>query len=196
MQGVYLVAGLGNPGVAYDGTRHNAGFLAVDCLCRRIGCKLKAERRFEARCGRGPLAGKETLFCQPQTFMNISGKAVANLVSFYKIELDRVLIVADDADLELGRIRLRLRGSSGGHNGLKSVEQALRTECYARLKIGVGRREQCSVRRHVLGRFEEREREVLARVLERAADAVAAAVGEGFETAMNRYNGLAASAAD
>lgn len=196
MQGAYLVAGLGNPGAAYADTRHNAGFLAVDGLCRRIGCELKLKRSFEARCGKGNLAGKTVIFCQPQTFMNLSGRAVAKLASFYKIAFGRMLILADDVDLELGMIRLRRRGSSGGHKGLKSVEKELGTEHYARLKIGIGRRKQGSVHGHVLGRFEEGERELLACVLERAADQAVAAVTEGFEAAMSRYNGLVAKTAD
>lgn len=196
MQGAYLVAGLGNPGMAYADTRHNAGFLAVDALCRRIGCELKPEPSLDAQCGKGSLAGKKVIFCQPQTYMNLSGRAVAKLASFYKIDLVRILILADDVDLELGVIRLRRRGSSGGHKGLKSVEKELGTERYARLKIGVGRRKQGSVHGHVLGRFEERERQLLACVLERAADQVVAAVAEGFEAAMSRYNGLVAKTAD
>ncbi len=196
MQGAYLVAGLGNPGAAYTDTRHNAGFLAVDGLCRRIGCELKPERPFEARCGRGNLAGQKVIFCQPQTFMNLSGRAVAKLSSFYKIDVGRILILADDVDLELGTIRLRRRGSSGGHNGLKSVEKELGTAHYARVKIGIGRRKPGSVHGHVLGRFEEDERELLDCVLERAADQVIAAVTEGFEAAMSRYNGLIVRTAD
>ena len=196
MQDAYLVVGLGNPGAAYADTRHNAGFLAVEGLRRRIDCELKLERSFESRCGKGSLASKKVILCQPQTFMNLSGRAVAKLVSFYKIDLGRILILADDVDLDLGMIRMRLRGSSGGHKGLHSVEKELGTERYARLKIGIGRRRQGSVHGHVLGRFEEGERELLACVLERAAEQAVVAVTEGFEAAMSRYNGLVAKMAD
>ena len=196
MKDAYLIAGLGNPGKNYVNTRHNAGFLAIDCLCRRIGCELKLKPALEARCGGGSLAGQKVLLCQPQTFMNLSGRAMAKLTSFYKIGVGRILILADDVDGELGKIRLRRRGSSGGHKGLQSIEEELGTDCYARLKIGIGRRKTGSVSQHVLGRFEESERKLLACVLERVADQVVAAVTKGLESAMSLYNGLVTKTAD
>ncbi len=193
MHDVYLVVGLGNPGTSYAGTRHNAGFLAVERLGERMACPFRTENRFDARCGKGGLGGAEVLLCQPLTFMNRSGRSVARVVSYYKIDLARVLVVTDDLDLELGTVRLRLRGSSGGHNGLRSVAQELGTEQFARLKIGIGRRGGGSVLGHVLGRFDSRERELLELVLERVSDQVAAAVNEGFELAMAQYNGRVAT---
>ncbi|MCS1407111.1 MAG: Peptidyl-tRNA hydrolase [Verrucomicrobia subdivision 3 bacterium] len=196
MQGAYLVAGLGNPGAAYANTRHNAGFLAVERLGGRVGGEIQPERKFEACIGRGILADREVLFCQPQTFMNLSGRSISRILSFYKIEISHLLVLVDDVDLELGVIRLRRRGSSGGHNGLKSVAKELGTEQYARLKIGIGRQGSGSVHGYVLGRFADFENELLTEVLDRVADQVYTAVTEGFEAAMNRYNGLVTKAVD
>lgn len=189
MQETYLVVGLGNPGAEYRNTRHNAGFLAVDRLCERFACDLKAESKFSALVGRATIAGQPALLVQPQTFMNASGKSVGKLLAFYKLDLSRLIVIVDDADLDLGAIRLRLQGSSGGHNGLKSISNVVGSNEYARLKVGIGRQVVGELHRHVLGPFEASERNLVEQVLDRVVDQVQAAVSVGLETAMNRFNG-------
>ena len=189
MQDAFLVVGLGNPGVKYENTRHNAGFLAVECLCERWGVALKPETKFNALVGRGFCGERQVILCQPQTYMNASGKSVAKLVNYFKIKSRDLMVMVDDADLELGTIRLRARGSSGGHNGLKSIASVLGGDDYARLKIGIGRQVKGVLHQHVLGRFETGEMELLERVLDKVVSQVQLAISDGVEVAMNRFNG-------
>src|SRR3569833_560194 len=136
MDAVHLVAGLGNPGAKYSRTRHNAGFLAVEYLGKRFAANWKNEPKFQSRAARIKVAGREVILCEPQTYMNASGEAIAPLAAFYKVERGRMLVLVDDADLPLGQIRLRPEGSSGGHHGLESIEQHLGGRNFARLRIG------------------------------------------------------------
>ncbi len=189
MQDTYLVVGLGNPGAEYRNTRHNVGFLAVDRLCERFDCELEAESKFSALVGRTTIADRPTLLVQPQTFMNASGKTVGKLQAFYKLELSRMIVIVDDADLDLGAVRLRLRGSSGGHNGLKSISSVVGSTEFARLKLGIGRQVVGELHRHVLAPFETGEWNLMERVLDRVVDQVQMAVSDGLEAAMNRFNG-------
>lgn len=190
MQDAWAVVGLGNPGEKYRNTRHNAGFLAIDRLSRELGVELSWEQKFESLVARGTLAEQTIVVCQPHTFMNASGKAVGKLLRFHKIEIQRLIVVVDDADLELGMVRLRPKGSSGGHNGLKSISSVIGTDDYARLRVGIGRRAGGELHQHVLGRFSTREQDLVERVLDRVNDQVYTVLTEGLEKAMNRYNGL------
>jgi len=133
MESLHLVVGLGNPGAEYLRTRHNAGFLVVEELARRASASWHFEKKFDARVAKLERGGQRILFVQPQTFMNLSGESAGGLMGFYQVPLDRLLVVTDDADLPLGEIRLRPKGSSGGHHGLESVEQHLGTRQYARI---------------------------------------------------------------
>ncbi|MCL4180573.1 MAG: aminoacyl-tRNA hydrolase [Verrucomicrobia bacterium] len=194
MENLYLIVGLGNPGKRYERTRHNAGFLAVDRLVRRWSLAWATEARFDARSARVDREGRRVLLVQPQTFMNRSGDAVGRYVTYYRVALDRMLVVVDDADLELGTLRLKPRGSSGGHHGLESIESQLGTREYARLRIGIGRRREGprEITDYVLGRFEPSEWRGFERVLERSADQMECWMAEGMSVAMNRYNGVLA----
>jgi peptidyl-tRNA hydrolase, PTH1 family len=194
MENLYLIVGLGNPGKRYERTRHNAGFLAVDRLARRWSLAWATEARFDARSARVDREGRRVLLVQPQTFMNLSGDAVGRYVTYYRVALDRMLVVVDDADLELGTLRLKPRGSSGGHHGLESIESRLGTREYARLRIGIGRRPEGprEITDYVLGRFEPSEWRGFERVLERSADQMECWMAEGMSVAMNRYNGVLA----
>ena len=184
---VKLVAGLGNPGAEYRGTRHNVGFEVLDALAARHGLSWSVEG--PALTARWRRLDDHVLFVKPTTFMNLSGEAVGALMRYYRVELPDVLIVCDDVNLDLGRLRVRLSGSEGGHNGLKSVAQHLATTDYARLRIGVGRGD---VRRdladHVLARFEPEERPGVADAIARAADAVEMFVSDGPARVMNTFN--------
>jgi len=179
------IVGLGNPGAEYAATRHNVGFEVVDELARRWQVKLKKWRKV------GMLAlakDHDALLMEPTTFMNLSGEAVLSVGSFYKVDPADWLIVVDDVNLPLGRVRMRKMGSAGGHNGLKSVIQHLGSD-FARLRIGVGRGDpKWDLADHVLARFEPEERRSVEEAIGRAADAVETFVTEGIEPAMNRFN--------
>jgi PTH1 family peptidyl-tRNA hydrolase len=190
---VKLVAGLGNPGDRYRGTRHNAGFEVVDRLARAEGVAFDAgDRDRVALTARWRRDGEVVLLAKPLTFMNVSGQAVRGLVDFYKIDLADVLVVSDDVNLPLGRMRARGSGSEGGHNGLRSVAEWLGTEAYARLRVGVGRGADGEPRRelssHVLSGFEPEELPVIERAIGRAAEAVRLWIVEGLGPMMNVFN--------
>ena len=185
---MFLIVGLGNPGRRYDGTRHNIGFDVVDELARRHRAEWEAAPRgVEALVARWRLA--ETVFVKPLTFMNLSGQAIVGLLQFYKIDPSGLLVVVDDVNLELGRLRIRSRGSAGGHNGLKSVIAAGGSEEFARLRIGVGRGDgRRDLADHVLAKFDAEERTIVAETVSRTADAVELFIAEGIGPVMNRYN--------
>jgi PTH1 family peptidyl-tRNA hydrolase len=191
MEHLRLIVGLGNPGAEYARTRHNAGFLLADALASRWRARWSLERKFQsrlARCGRGE---SRVLLCQPQTFMNASGEAVAALMRFYQATPDGLLVVVDDADLPLGEIRLRPGGGSGGHHGLESLAQHLGTQAFARLRVGIGRRSGArEITGHVLGRFDADEAVALDEVLRAAADQVECWLDAGIQKAMNSFNGV------
>ncbi len=183
-----IVAGLGNPGGQYRGTRHNVGFEVVDLLAKRHGLAFEAAPA-DAVQAKWRTNGEVVLVAKALTFMNLSGPAIAELVRYYRVSLADLLIVSDDVNLPLGRLRLRPGGSEGGHNGLRSVADALGTVDYPRLRIGVGRGDaQRDLADHVLARFEADEQSGIEGAIARAADAVEAWIQQGFETAMNAYN--------
>ena len=183
-----LIVGLGNPGRRYQGTRHNIGFDVVDALAARHRAEWEnAPRDIDGVTARWRTA--DTILAKPLTFMNLSGGAVVGLLQFYKVELADMLVVVDDVNLELGRLRTRGGGSAGGHNGLKSVIASLGTEEFARLRIGVGRGDdRRDLADHVTAKFERDERENVAAATGRAADAVELFIAEGIGPVMNQFN--------
>jgi PTH1 family peptidyl-tRNA hydrolase len=186
-----LIFGLGNPGGKYGGTRHNVGFDVVDELCAAQGGGVSAPREYcEADCRMAALgAGKKNvLLAKPLTYMNLSGDAVGLLLGKYQLPADRCLVIVDDFNIPLGKIRLRKEGSPGGHNGLKSVSEEI-GQGYPRLRIGIGPLPSgISVIDFVLGRFDDAEREKIGSAIKAAAEAVMFLVENGVEAAMNRYN--------
>ena len=191
MESLYLIVGLGNPGGEYARTRHNAGFMVVEQLADVSKAGWNLEKKFNARVAKGEWSGRKVLLVEPQTFMNLSGETVGVLMSFYRVPLSQMLVVADDADLPLGEIRLRGKGSSGGHHGLESIEQHVGSREFARLKVGIGRTVdgQREITGHVLGKFSAPENKLLEKVLHRSALQAECWVNEGLEKAMNRFNG-------
>jgi PTH1 family peptidyl-tRNA hydrolase len=185
----YLVVGLGNPGGRYRNTRHNAGGMAIEHLARKHTIAMDA-RRANALVGTGSIEGTEVTLAIPQTFMNVSGESIGPLARRTNTPVSKVLIVYDDLDLPLGKTRLRPYGSAGGHNGMRSVITALRTDRFPRLRIGIGRPEASGrdAIGHVLGRFSSDEEAMLNEALSRTAECVEALVGEGLERAMNKFN--------
>lgn len=187
---MHLVVGLGNPGADYAKTRHNAGFLLLDKLAEQWKTNWANEKKFLARLAKTERSGKKVLLCEPQTFMNLSGEAVGSLVSYYQVPLANILVVVDDADLPFGEIRLRPGGGSGGHHGLDSVAQHLGTKAYARLRIGIGRRNEArEITGYVLGKFDASENGLLGKILDRAANQVEGWLAHGLQKAMNQFNG-------
>jgi len=191
METLHLIVGLGNPGAEYAKTRHNAGFLLVEKLAEQWRANWSNERKFNARIARGESGGKRVLLCEPQTFMNLSGEAVGSLVKFYQVPLPNFLVVVDDADLPLGEIRLRPGGGgSGGHHGLDSVAQHLGSREFARLRIGIGRKDGArEIVNHVLGKFDADENGLLEKVLARAVGQVDCWLNAGLQKAMSQFNG-------
>ncbi len=192
MESLHLIVGLGNPGAEYVQTRHNAGFLLVEKLASRWRMDWTVERKFTARVARGETHGKRVLLCQPQTFMNLSGESVGEITGFYRLPIARLVVAVDDADLPFGEIRLRPGGSSGGHHGLESIEQHLGSREFARLRIGIGRRDGArQITGHVLGKFEAAESGLLENILERAASQMECWLDAGLQKAMSQFNGIA-----
>ena len=185
-----LVVGLGNPGREYERTRHNIGFEVVDELAARIGAEFRRSLRFAAHLADGRVAADAILIAKPTTYMNASGVAVGALAGRKGIQPVDVLVVVDDVDIELGRLRIRAKGSAGGHNGLKSVIAALGTDEFVRVRVGVGRPDGGGeMVDHVLSRFLPGEKELAGQMVKRAADAVETWWRDGLVKAMNSFNG-------
>ncbi|HET9014371.1 MAG TPA: aminoacyl-tRNA hydrolase [Thermomicrobiaceae bacterium] len=182
-----MIAGLGNPGRKYAGTRHNIGFLVVDELARRLP-RGENRRRFDSQLTETSTPGARVVLLKPETFMNLSGNAVSAAARWYRVPPERVLLVHDDMDLPFGQLRLRPGGSSGGHNGVTSVIQQLGTERIPRLRIGIGRPELGTTISYVLNRFTRDEERALPDVVANAADAALSWERDGIEVAMNLYN--------
>ena len=192
MESLHLIVGLGNPGAEYARTRHNAGFLVAEELASRASADWNFENKFNARTAKRELGGKRTLLVEPQTFMNSSGEAVYALLNFYRVPVSHLLVVVDDADLPLGELRLRPKGSPGGHHGLESIEKHIGSPEYARLKVGIGRTRdgRREITSFVLGKFNSDETKLLEKVLQRAADQAECWVTDGVQKAMNQFNGV------
>ena len=187
----WLVVFLGNPGKKYDGSRHNIGFRTADALEKREHIKI-AKLRFNALTATGELGGEKVLFMKPQTFMNLSGNAVAPAAAYYRIPADHVIVVSDDMSLPVGKLHIRAKGSAGGHNGLKSIIAALGTDEIPRIKIGVGvpppEAGEQEIINWVLGGFAGKDADIIAETCEKACDALPVLIGEGAEKAMNKFN--------
>jgi PTH1 family peptidyl-tRNA hydrolase len=183
-----IVVGLGNPGAKYQGTRHNVGFDVVDYLAAGKGVG-RPQTRFQSEVAEWLEAGEKVLLVKPQTFMNLSGRAVRQLLDFYQLPPAELLVVCDDVNLPLGRLRVRARGTHGGHNGLRDIQAHLGTTEYARLRIGVGAADEgADLADHVLSRFRPTERAAVEDAVARAAQAVVCWVAHGVEATMNRFN--------
>ena len=191
MENVFLIVGLGNPGADYAKTRHNAGFLLVEKLAGQWRSDWSNERKFQARVARAERGGRTVLLAEPQTFMNLpAASRWARWCGFTSCRWNGLLVVVDDADLPLGEIRLRPGGGTGGHHGLESVMQHLGSREYARLRIGIGRKDGArQITGHVLGRFGAAESALLEQVLERAASQLECWLDAGIQKAMSQFNG-------
>lgn len=184
---MYVIVGLGNPTDKYKGTRHNIGFDAVDEIANRFGIKVNTARH-KALCGTGVIDGEKVVIVKPQTFMNLSGESVRAVCDFYKVDVKEELIVLyDDISLDVGHIRIRAKGSAGGHNGIKNIIAHLGTQDFKRIKIGVGANEGDLIK-HVLGKFDKKDREAVDAAINDAASAAVVMMSEDIQAAMNKYN--------
>ena len=185
-----LIVGLGNPGNKYKLTRHNIGFLVLEEFARQNNIRFRSHRKFRAFIGEGVIGRENTYLAMPQTFMNLSGHSVRSIVNWLEIGLDNVLLIVDDIALGLGTLRVRQKGSDGGHKGLRSVIDSLGTNEFSRMRIGImGRRAVRDCSRYVLDRFIKREQKLLPEVLDRSSQACECWIKEGVQITMNRYNG-------
>lgn len=186
---MYIIVGLGNPGRQYAHTRHNVGFDTIDVLADRYGIPVDAKKH-KALYGRGVIEGQKVILAKPQTFMNLSGESVRELIDFYKIdETEELIVVYDDISLEPGQLRLRAKGSAGGHNGIKNIIAHLGGQVFKRIKVGIGEKPRgFDLADYVLSRFSKAERELVGESLERAADAVVKIIAGDMDAAMNEYN--------
>ncbi|MBR0366436.1 MAG: aminoacyl-tRNA hydrolase [Clostridia bacterium] len=186
---MYIVAGLGNPGKNYEMTRHNIGFHTIDYIADEVGAKIK-KLKYKALYGEAVIGGEKVLLIKPQTFMNNSGESIVEFVSFFKVPIENVIIISDDVSLEAGRIRVRGKGSAGGHNGLKSIIYHLNSDNFPRVRIGVGapKHEDYDLADYVLGRFGKDEIPLFEDTIKKAYGAVCEIISRGYESAMNKYN--------
>ena len=182
-----IVAGLGNPGAQYANTPHSVGFEVVDALAAAAGVAWDERRQFKCLMARVTIAGQPVLLVKPQTFMNLSGESVAPVVKYHNATAADLLVVHDDIDLPLGRMRIRKGGSCGGHNGVRNIIERIGTQDFARLKLGVGK-DRSNVVGFVLGKFHPDARKVMDLVVAEAAKAVSAVVSQGADSAMNAFN--------
>ena len=183
-----IIAGLGNPGTKYAGSRHNIGFAVTEELAERHGIRL-TDGKFRGRYGTGIIGGVKVMIVQPMTFMNESGACIGPLASYFNAEPEDVLVVYDDVALDTGRLRIRKSGSAGGHNGMKSIISHLGSQDFPRVRVGVGKKpEQMDLADHVLGHFPKEELPVIREAVKEAADAVEAILADGIDIAMNKFN--------
>ena len=186
---MYIIAGLGNPSSKYEHTRHNVGFDAIDYIADKHGIKVDITKH-KALCGAGIIGGHKVVLIKPQTFMNLSGEAIAAICNFYKIDTEEELIVIyDDISLDVGRLRLRAKGSAGGHNGIKSIINLIGSDKFKRIKTGVGDKPaQYDLADYVLGHFSPAERKIINETFEKVDEAVECIISEGMDRAMCKFN--------
>jgi peptidyl-tRNA hydrolase, PTH1 family len=188
MAELFLITGLGNPGKKYAITRHNAGFLVVDKMADELSGQFKSHGAL-AQIAQVNFAGRILLLAKPQTFMNLSGQAVSGLLNYFKIPLDNLLVIVDDANLPLGKLRIRPQGSTGGHNGLKSIAEHLNSQNFARLRLGIDSAGvDKNLRDYVLAKFAKAEQEIVNQMLDQAVETIKVFVQDGIDSAMNRFN--------
>lgn len=186
---MYLIAGLGNPGREYEMTRHNIGFAVIDYLADKNRVKVN-KLKFKALYGEMQIAGEKVYLIKPQTYMNLSGESIGAFADFFKVPPENIIIINDDIALETDKLRIRAKGSAGGHNGLKSIIYHLRVDTFPRIRMGVGapKQEGYELADYVLGRFTKDEIPVMEDAIIRAADAACTIIQNGVDTAMNRFN--------
>lgn len=186
---MYIIAGLGNPGREYENTRHNTGFMVIDEAAGKYNISV-TEKKHKALIGKGFIGGQKVILVKPQTYMNLSGESIREVIDYYKIdEKAELIVVSDDISLEAGAIRIRKRGSAGGHNGLKNIILHLGHDEFQRIRMGVGEKtHEYELIDYVLGRFDEEDSKLMAASVKEAVDAIEVMITDGPDAAMNRFN--------
>ena len=187
---MYIIVGLGNPGDKYAHTHHNAGFDTVTLLADRMGVSLN-KGKCKATLGEGRVGNERVVLALPQTFMNLSGESVVELMNWYKVDMDHLVVVYDDIDLEPGRVRFRAKGSAGTHNGMRNIVYLTGSQAFPRVRVGIGKPEHAGqeLAAHVLGKYPPEQRQLMFDAFTRAADAIRTVIADGVDKAMAQYNG-------
>lgn len=186
----YLIVGLGNPGFQYEKTKHNVGFEVIDSLCKKLNISLLSNK-FNGIYSKFILDNKEVYISKPQTYMNLSGEFVSKFINFYKIPISNVLVVYDDLDSEIGKLKVKKKGSSGGQNGIKNIINLLKTEEIKRIKIGISRPEKnISISGYVLSKFRIEDRPTIDMIIDKASEAILFYLNNDFAQTMNKFNGI------
>lgn len=184
---MYIIVGLGNPGKQYENTRHNMGFIAVDRLAERCGIKVN-KIKHKALVGEGRISGQKVVLVKPQTFMNLSGNSVREVLEYYKEEPEHLIVIYDDIDIAVGSVRLRKKGSAGTHNGMRSILYDIQSDQFPRLRIGIGADRRMPLDKYVLGGFTKEEKPLLAEAVDRGVAALETLLAEGIDIAMSQCN--------
>ena len=186
---MFIIVGLGNPTAEYAGTRHNVGFDVIDAIADKYNISV-TERKHRAFCGKGMIAGQKVILVKPQTYMNLSGESVRSVLDFYKVDVEtELLVIFDDVSLDVGQLRIRKKGSAGGHNGIKNIIQHLGTNVFRRIKVGVGEKpKDYDLADYVLGHFSKAEKEQMEEGYKKAINAVELMLQDEIEAAMNEFN--------
>lgn len=182
-----IIAGLGNPGKEYENTKHNAGFLTIDVLSEKYGIKVN-KIKFKGLIGEGMIGTEKVILVKPQTYMNLSGQCIREIVSFYKLDMEDLVIIYDDIDLPMGNLRIRKKGSAGTHNGMRSIIYDLQDDGFPRVRIGIGGEHKGSLANYVISGFSGDDRKLIEEAIVKAADAVACLIENGIDRAMVDYN--------
>ena len=185
---MYLIVGLGNPGKEYENTRHNTGFEVVNQIASKCGIKINTAK-FNGKYGTGTIGGNKVILLEPQTYMNLSGECIKKFVDFYKLSPEEVIVIYDDVDIDIGKIRIRKEGGPGTHNGMKSIVHELQTDQFPRVRVGIGKPElNMDLMYHVLGKVRNDEKEKYMQGVVKAAKAIQEILNQGIDIAMNLYN--------
>lgn len=187
---MFYIVGLGNPGLQYENTRHNVGFLTIDYLAKKYDIKVK-KLKFKSLYGQGEISGQKVMLIKPQTYMNNSGEAIRDLKNFYKFEDDKLIVILDDIDIDFGKIRIKKKGSAGTHNGMKSIIYQIQTDDFPRIKISVGQKPSyMDLASFVLSGFTKDEADIVREEIINAAEACQMIINDDIDKAMNKYNSL------
>lgn len=184
---MYIIVGLGNPGKKYENTRHNIGFITLDQIAEKNNIKIN-KIKHKALLGEGTIGNEKVLLVKPQTFMNLSGNSIKEIVDYYKESLDKLIVIYDDIDVEVGKIRIRKKGSAGTHNGMRSIIYNLVSDDFPRIRIGIGKDPARELSNYVLDSFHKEEKDAMEKAVEAAVAAVETWLTEGIDKAMNEYN--------
>lgn len=185
---MFIIAGLGNPTREYEKTRHNVGFEAIDILADKLGIRV-TDKKHRAFCGMGMAGTEKVILSKPQTFMNLSGESIGSMADFYKVDPEHIIVICDDINLEEGQLRIRTKGSAGGHNGLKNIISHLGTQEFLRIRVGVGEKpKEMDLADYVLGRFPKDQEAMMEDAYKAAAEAAIMMVTDGADMAMNHFN--------